>query len=140
MRRGKSHWVHLYYPNNDHVAECSGCTGRHSANATAASFCPGNNHDFISSTTNGKKPGFGFSPRGVKGPVALRDGHPGDYRVASVAISGWSGSLTGPASWACLVIVRRAAGGDHRSLTHGPATAMPSRSRTAAAISKGSRA
>jgi hypothetical protein len=98
MRGGNSHWVHLYYPNNDHVAECFGFTGHHSANATIASFCPGNNYGSISSTTNGTKPGFGFSPRGVKGPVSLWDGHPGDYHVASVAISGWSGSPTCPAS------------------------------------------
>jgi hypothetical protein len=41
---GVSNWVHLYYPADDHPAECiGGATSYHSERGTIASFCPGNN-------------------------------------------------------------------------------------------------
>jgi hypothetical protein len=51
---GVSHWVHLYYPNDDHPAEClGGTTTSHAVGAIVASFCPGNNSGFFTASYNG---------------------------------------------------------------------------------------
>jgi len=53
---GVSHWVHLYYPNDDHPAECiAGPASNHTVNATVASFCPGNNVGHFYGSANGHK-------------------------------------------------------------------------------------
>jgi cell division inhibitor SepF len=50
---GVSNWVHLYYPNDDHPAECFGGEGYKPANVTIASFCPGNNSGYLSGSLSG---------------------------------------------------------------------------------------
>jgi hypothetical protein len=44
---GVSKWLHLYYPNNDHPAECFHGTGTTSADATIQAFCAGSTSGYI---------------------------------------------------------------------------------------------
>jgi hypothetical protein len=50
------------YLGNDHSAECFHGAGYRRANATIASFCPGNNNGFVSGSMNGKLAPFSFWP------------------------------------------------------------------------------
>jgi hypothetical protein len=83
---GVSTWVHLYYPNDDHPAECAGGSGITNAGATIASFCPGNNYGTIFATHR-----FDFSPKQVRAHVSRFDGHTGYDKVSGIDISLWSG-------------------------------------------------
>ena len=77
---GVSTWVHLYYPNNDHPAECIGGAGTLAINATIRSFCPGNNNGFAS----GAVP-ISFSHSGVRGNLGFND------HLSLIHISNWTG-------------------------------------------------
>jgi hypothetical protein len=79
---GVSNWVHLYYPNNNHPAECFGGAGGTPVNATIASFCPGNNNgDFLAD--------------GIVSPVTFHHSsgrnNIGTMHISYLYISNWSG-------------------------------------------------
>jgi hypothetical protein len=60
MRRS----FHLYYPDDDHPAECFHGAGYTAAGATIASFCPGNNAGRVLGTVDGMSAGFPFEAGG----------------------------------------------------------------------------
>jgi hypothetical protein len=69
---GVSNWVHLYYPHNDHPAECiAGPAHSSPVNATVASFCPGNNRGKFWGSVNGVKVlgSFPFAPGSGRGHI-----------------------------------------------------------------------
>jgi hypothetical protein len=88
---GVSNWVHLYYPNNDHPAECIGGAGSTGGNATIASFCPGNNHGLIMGSVDGVYSPFPFYASQGRHPVEYFDGYAGNYHVTGILIENWSG-------------------------------------------------
>jgi hypothetical protein len=82
---GVSNWVHLYYPNDDHPAECIGGAGNANANATIYSFCPGNNNGFIYGTHS-----FSFKAgHGRKHVSAYDHGFAGNDLVDGISIYSW---------------------------------------------------
>jgi hypothetical protein len=89
---GIRNWVHLYYPGNDHSAECLHGASYRRANATNASFCPGNN-GFVSGSINGKLAPFSFLASQGRHPVSVYDDHPGtgNLHVSAISIGNWSG-------------------------------------------------
>lgn len=93
---GISHWVHLYYPNDDHPAECFHGAGYHSATAVFASFCPGTNSGLVKGSAAGyPHQNFPFSHGEGRKPVAKYDGGWfGDYNISYMSIYGWSGDAT----------------------------------------------
>lgn len=86
---GISHWVHLYYPNNDHPAECFHGTGIVAARATITQLCPGNNWGNLygRSTAHGNSAQVSFFPGGGRHPFSF-----GNLALSAVSITGWSGS------------------------------------------------
>ena len=98
-----SHWVHLYYVNNDHPAECFGYKGAHNANASITAFCPGNNIGSIFGSAGGlggEGSRWRYGPEGSgKAPVSKWDyTHINLFHIDSVSISYWSGSSKCPAA------------------------------------------
>jgi hypothetical protein len=89
---GVSHWVHLYYPNDDHPAEClGGKTTNHAVNATVASFCPGNNYGHFSGSVNGiKYADVGFNASSPRGPIYGYQ----EFHITQITISGDRGVAT----------------------------------------------
>ena len=83
---GVSNWVHVYYPNNDHPAECIGGAGHQNAGATIASFCPGNNNGHIFASHP-----FNFSHSSVRLAVSWYDEHAGYDHVSGISIYKWVG-------------------------------------------------
>jgi hypothetical protein len=82
---GVSTWVHLFYPNDDHPAECVGGTGNADENATIYSFCPGNNSGFIYGTHS-----FSFAPGQGRKHVSAYDHHfAGNDYVNGISIYTW---------------------------------------------------
>lgn len=76
---GVSNWVHLYYPNDDHPAECiAGPAHSNPVNATIYSFCPGNNFGQFFGSFDGIK-NVGPFPFGAGSPRA----HIGNWAQAS---------------------------------------------------------
>jgi hypothetical protein len=83
---GVSNWVHLYYPNDDHPAECVGGAGNLNAAATIYSFCPGNNNGFIYGSHS-----FSFNAgHGRKHVSAYDHGHAGNDFVDGISIYNWT--------------------------------------------------
>lgn len=79
---GVSKWVHLYYPMDDHPAECFASEGQVTTNVTLSSFCPGNN--------NGVR-FIGTNPWSI--PFHAGSGRNGwDATMTSLDISNWSGN------------------------------------------------
>jgi hypothetical protein len=80
---GVSNWVHLYYPHNDHPAECFGGAGGTPANATISSFCPGNNNGY-------------FLADGIVSPVVFNHNsgrnNIGPMHISYLYISNWTGN------------------------------------------------
>jgi hypothetical protein len=85
---GVSNWVHLYYPNNDHPAECIAGRGTENVTATIASFCPGNNNGAMYSATNP----FPFSHGQGRHPVSHWTKVAGNDHVAAIDIFSWTGA------------------------------------------------
>jgi hypothetical protein len=88
---GISNWVHLYYPNDDHPAECYHGAGSTPAGATIASFCPGNNKGEVFGSVDGVTSPFPFGAGDGRHPVSWYDGYAGNYHVTGIYIIGWSG-------------------------------------------------
>jgi hypothetical protein len=84
---GVSHSVHLFYPGNDHPAECIGQKGTEAVAATIYSFCPGTNSGKIFGTYS-----FNFGAASGRGPVSSYDNERGNDHVSGIHISGWRGS------------------------------------------------
>jgi hypothetical protein len=85
---GISNWVHLYYPNDDHPAECFHGTGGSSTRTTIASFCPGNNFGYFDGIGTPVRAFFGGQGRH---PVSYWFSRPGDLRSTDMTMSFWSG-------------------------------------------------
>jgi hypothetical protein len=89
---GVSNWVHLYYPNNDHPAECFHNKGNVAAKGTIAQFCPGNNSGSLRGTASGgAKASFSFGPGEGRLPVSSFEQHNGYLTLTGISIRGWSG-------------------------------------------------
>lgn len=89
---GVSNWVHLYYPNNDHPAECFHDKGNVAAKATIASFCPGNNSGSLRGTSaSGAKSSFSFAAGEGRHPISSFEQYGGYFHVTGIAITGWTG-------------------------------------------------
>ena len=91
-----SHWVHLYYPNGDHVNECFGGDGKTNANATIESFCPGNNFGQLFGSTDGYYASFTFEPGQGKHKTSHWTAIGDTFHVTAVSIVGHSGNATCP--------------------------------------------
>jgi hypothetical protein len=83
---GVSNWVHIFYPNDDHPAECIGGSGTAAAAATIASFCPGNNIGWVFASHS-----FRFSYGGGRKHVSKYDQHAGYDKLSRIYISAWTG-------------------------------------------------
>ncbi len=63
---GISHWLHLFYPNDDHPAECvrTPLSDFIPAKGTITAYCPGSTNGFIygQNTVNGTYRPYTFSP------------------------------------------------------------------------------
>ena len=89
---GVSNWVHLYYPADDHPAECiGGATSYHSERGTIASFCPGNNYGTLWGSVGGKSASFYFSRSQGRHSVKWYDGKTGYFHLTGITIDTWSG-------------------------------------------------
>jgi hypothetical protein len=88
---GISNWVHLYYPNGDHPAECFHGKGFSSANATIASFCPGNNSGTIYGSVNGTyiAPVLFYASSG-RHEISYWTGYR-EVHISGIRISKWTG-------------------------------------------------
>jgi hypothetical protein len=87
---GVSQWVHLFYPNNDHPAECVNGAGNLDAAATIYSFCPGDNNGFMYGSHS-----FSFAAgRGRKHVSVYDHGHAGNDFVDGISIYSWTGHAT----------------------------------------------
>jgi hypothetical protein len=84
---GISNWVHLYYPNNDHPAECFHGAGYTPANATIASFCPGNNSGSISGSLSGHP-----DPQPLKFTAGSGRNNLGSFHLKGITIKHWVGN------------------------------------------------
>jgi hypothetical protein len=83
---GVSTWVHVYYPHDDHPAECIGGKGETAGYATMASFCPGNNNGSAIATH-----AFKFYHSSDRNPISLFDhGYPSD-QLDGISIWSWIG-------------------------------------------------
>jgi hypothetical protein len=94
---GVSNWVHLYYPGDDHPAECIGGAGHAPTNATVSSFCPGNNNGHVYgsvkvSGNNYVDVSFPFAAGQSRAPFIYYDDYNGPQHVNSVSITGWTGN------------------------------------------------
>jgi hypothetical protein len=89
-----SEWVHLYYPNDDHPAECFGGVGKHSVTAAIASFCPGNNSGIVSGSADGySHQEWTFVQGAGRKPVDDYDGGWfGDFAIDYLSINDFGGS------------------------------------------------
>ena len=89
---GLSTWVHMYYPNDDHPAECVGGEGWTTANATIASLCPGNNFGDLFGSIGTRKSSLAFyASEGRHTVEALTGVNNAYFRISRIAISSWSG-------------------------------------------------
>jgi hypothetical protein len=87
---GVSNWVHLYYPNDDHPAECISGRGTENVTATIASFCPGNNSGAMYSATYP----FAFTPGQNRHHVSYWTKVAGNDHVDAIDIFNWTGHAT----------------------------------------------
>jgi hypothetical protein len=89
---GVSNWVHLYYPNDDHPAECFHDKGNVAAAGTIASFCPGNNIGSLRGTADGgRNASFSFSTGEGRHPVSSFEQYGGNFTLTGISIRGWTG-------------------------------------------------
>lgn len=79
---GISHWAHVYYPNDDHPAECFHGAGKQPEKGTIYSICPGNNSVIF----------WGNGGIGNHFPAGWGRTTIGDWALSAVQILGWSGS------------------------------------------------
>jgi len=89
---GVSKWVHLFYPNNDHPAECIEGAGSELLKGAIASFCPGYNNGILGGTVDGVYEPFRFHDYSPRLPVSRYDLYRGYFDVESIHISNWSGA------------------------------------------------
>jgi hypothetical protein len=61
---GVSRWLHVFYPNNDHPAECTHGSGFELATGTITAFCPGGTRGVLYGrlTATGSLAAISFSP------------------------------------------------------------------------------
>jgi hypothetical protein len=89
---GVSTWVHLYYPNNDHPAECFGGRGNTPAKVTIASLCPGNNNGSLNGSVATFPDVIAFHAGERRHAISWYDHIFSAYfRISDVYISGWTG-------------------------------------------------
>jgi hypothetical protein len=88
---GISNWVHLYYPNDDHSAECFHGKGNHAAAGTIASFCPGNNIGSLRGTAQGANASFSFSVSEGRHPISSFEQYGGYFTLTGISIRSWKG-------------------------------------------------
>ena len=101
---GISNWVHLYYPHDDHPAECiAGPATNQAVNATVASFCAGNNFGSFYGSVSGHKgmgpyelsAGEGRHPIGWYLRNKRIDFDPiYSFHISRITISRWTGHAT----------------------------------------------
>jgi hypothetical protein len=86
---GVSHWLHLFYPNDDHPAECFHGTGTVAATGTIHSFCPGSASGYISghSTTFGNPYASPFNARTSRTGFYTRYGSATNLNISEVTIT-----------------------------------------------------
>ena len=77
---GVSTWVHLFYPKDDHPAECVGGKGYEPLKATIFSFCAGNNNGYLYAS----RP-FSFNYTDARAPI-------GNDQVYGITINSWYGN------------------------------------------------
>jgi hypothetical protein len=91
---GVSNWVHLYYPADDHPAECiGGATSNHAVSATIASFCPGNNNGWFDASVDGNplsSPIYFYAGSGRHSTAWWTGGYP-EVHVYKITIKNWAG-------------------------------------------------
>jgi hypothetical protein len=88
---GVSKWFHVFYPNNDHPAECFHSVGVHTEKGIIHSFCGGTytGEIFGHLTTTGYYYHRGFGPGTTR--ATFSSGR-GNFSLSEVALSGWSGN------------------------------------------------
>ena len=89
---GVSKWVHIFYPNNDHPAECIGGAGDKYENTTIYSFCAGNNRGEVYFEKSTVTSPFVFSQGTTRRHVSKIDGWTGDANIVGLTIRSWTGS------------------------------------------------
>jgi hypothetical protein len=89
---GLSTWVHMYYPNDDHPAECFGNRGTTPAEVTISQLCPGNNRGYLQGSVATFHGVISFHPgQGRHSDPYWDHALSAYFRVSIVHISGWSG-------------------------------------------------
>jgi hypothetical protein len=89
---GLSTWVHMYYPNDDHPAECFGNRGTTPAKVTIDQLCPGNNSGSLLGSVGTFHDVISFHPGQGRHSDPYWDHVVSAYfRISKVHISGWSG-------------------------------------------------
>ena len=90
---GLSHWVHLFYPNNDHPAECFGREGDVPAKATIASLCPGNNNGSIAGSVDTFPDAIPLTAGAGRHPISHFDHILSFYwHLSRIYIGSWTGT------------------------------------------------
>lgn len=86
---GVSHWLHLFYPNDDHPAECFHGTGTVAVKGTIHSFCPGSASGFLSghSTTLGSPYDIPFNARYFRSGFRTKYGSVTNLNISKVTIT-----------------------------------------------------
>jgi hypothetical protein len=88
---GVSKWVHIFYPNDDHPAECIEGAGDKAENATIYSFCAGYNVGEVWFEKSGVTSPFAFTQGTTRRHVSAIDGWRGDANIVGLTIHDWSG-------------------------------------------------
>jgi hypothetical protein len=89
---GISTWVHMYYPNDDHPAECFGNWGSTPAKVTIASLCPGNNNGSLTGSVATFADVITFhAGEGRHSDPYYDHVFSAYFRISKVDISGWTG-------------------------------------------------
>jgi hypothetical protein len=89
---GVSHYMHFYYPNDDHPAECFHGLGRTGAGATIASFCPGTYGGVLHGSVSHVGVSLPFGPGQGRHPVSYWDGFRANFHVGSMSVRSKVGS------------------------------------------------
>lgn len=91
--KGVSKWLHLFYPNDDHPAECFHETGLAPAKGTIHSFCPGSTSGWISGTltTTGDALVLVFGPTNTRFAISSIVGSLTNFNLRKVNIDAMTG-------------------------------------------------
>lgn len=91
---GVSQWTHIYYPSDDHPAECishGGTAVSRVGTATVASFCPGDQQGLIGGTISGVFSQWNFFKSQKREPIKFWTGDNAYLHMESIRFTDWSG-------------------------------------------------